>query len=43
MHLVLLHNQINSDIKKKTNSVHETEVCCNLLMEIPIAFVLDAN
>ena len=39
MHLVLLHNQINSDITKKVKSDHENEVSRSQTMEMPITFV----
>ena len=39
MHVVILHNQSNSNITKKVKPEYENEGSQNLLMEIPIAFV----
>ena len=39
MHLVLLYNQINSDITKKVKSDHENEAKRSQTMEISIRFV----
>ena len=36
MHLVLLHNQINSEITKKVKSDHENEARRSQRMEIPL-------
>ena len=39
MHLVLLHNQINSEITMTVKSDHENDVSRSQTMQIPIRFV----